>query len=36
VREERAEGYSSLIRFAYCKKMELLERASAQLKDLAR
>jgi N-succinyldiaminopimelate aminotransferase len=36
VREERAEGYSSLVRFAYCKKMELLERASAQLKDLAR
>ena len=35
VHEERADGYSSLIRFAYCKKMELLERASAQLRELA-
>jgi N-succinyldiaminopimelate aminotransferase len=36
VREERASGYSSLVRFAYCKKMELLERASAQLTNLQR
>ena len=36
VREERAAGYSSLVRFAYCKKMELLERASAQLTRLQR
>jgi N-succinyldiaminopimelate aminotransferase len=31
VREDHAASYSSLIRFAYCKKMELLERASTQL-----
>jgi N-succinyldiaminopimelate aminotransferase len=28
--EHRAE-YSSLVRFAYCKKVEVLERASTQL-----
>jgi N-succinyldiaminopimelate aminotransferase len=36
VREEHGEGYASLVRFAYCKKMELLEQASAQLKQLQR
>ncbi|MCU1549527.1 MAG: aminotransferase class I/II-fold pyridoxal phosphate-dependent enzyme [Glaciihabitans sp.] len=34
VRPERAAGYASLVRFAYCKKMDLLERASAQLEIL--
>jgi N-succinyldiaminopimelate aminotransferase len=34
VREQHVEGYASLVRFAYCKKMELLEQASAQLKQL--
>lgn len=31
VHEERREQYSSLLRFAYCKKFELLERAAQQL-----
>lgn len=31
VHEERRAGYSSLLRFAYCKKFELLERAATQL-----
>jgi N-succinyldiaminopimelate aminotransferase len=34
VREQHVEGYASLVRFAYCKKMELLEQASTQLKQL--
>jgi N-succinyldiaminopimelate aminotransferase len=34
VREQHVEGYASLVRFAYCKKMELLEKASTQLKQL--
>jgi N-succinyldiaminopimelate aminotransferase len=36
VREEHVDGYASLLRFAYCKKMELLERASVQLRQLGR
>ena len=36
VHENRASEYASLVRFAYCKKMELLERASVQLKELGR
>jgi N-succinyldiaminopimelate aminotransferase len=35
VRPERAARYASLVRFAYCKKMDLLERASAQLGALS-
>ncbi|HEY2642250.1 MAG TPA: aminotransferase class I/II-fold pyridoxal phosphate-dependent enzyme [Galbitalea sp.] len=31
VHEEHAAPYSSLVRFAYCKKLDLLERASQQL-----
>ncbi|CAN5542950.1 aminotransferase class I/II-fold pyridoxal phosphate-dependent enzyme [soil metagenome] len=31
VRAERRDGYDSLLRFAFCKKVELLERAAAQL-----
>lgn len=34
VHEDRRDGYRSLMRFAFCKKVELLERASAQLADL--
>lgn len=34
VHAERRDGYSSLLRFAYCKKFELLERAAAQLAGL--
>jgi N-succinyldiaminopimelate aminotransferase len=36
VREQHVEGYASLVRFAYCKKMELLDQASTQLKQLQR
>lgn len=36
VRPERRDEYGSLIRFAFCKKTEVLERASAQLADLPR
>jgi N-succinyldiaminopimelate aminotransferase len=36
VRPERHAQYASLVRFAFCKKEELLERASAQLAGLAR
>ncbi|HEY5319842.1 MAG TPA: aminotransferase class I/II-fold pyridoxal phosphate-dependent enzyme, partial [Galbitalea sp.] len=34
VRPERAARYASLVRFAYCKKIDILERASAQLSKL--
>jgi N-succinyldiaminopimelate aminotransferase len=36
VRPERHDGYRSLVRFAFCKRTEVLERASAQLADLRR
>jgi N-succinyldiaminopimelate aminotransferase len=36
VRPEHGEGYDSLVRFAYCKKVELLEQASVQLAQLKR
>lgn len=36
VRPERHAGYASLVRFAFCKREELLERAVSQLSDLAR
>ncbi len=36
VRPERRDEYGSLIRFAFCKKTDVLERASAQLADLRR
>ncbi len=36
VRPERRDEYASLIRFAFCKKTEVLERAAAQLADLRR
>jgi len=36
VTEENKSGYASLVRFAFCKKVEVLERASAQLAGLAR
>jgi N-succinyldiaminopimelate aminotransferase len=34
VHEERQQEYASLLRFAYCKRAEVLERASAQLAAL--
>ena len=34
VHPDRRAGYQSLVRFAFCKKVELLERASAQLAGL--
>jgi N-succinyldiaminopimelate aminotransferase len=34
VREEHRDGYRSLVRFAFCKRTEVLERAAAQLADL--
>ena len=34
VHEDRRDGYRSLVRFAFCKKVDLLERASAQLAEL--
>ena len=34
VHPDRRTGYQSLVRFAFCKKVELLERASAQLAGL--
>ena len=34
VRPERRDEYSSLLRFAFCKKVDLLERAAAQLTTL--
>jgi N-succinyldiaminopimelate aminotransferase len=34
VREEHRDGYSSLVRFAFCKRTEVLERAAAQLAGL--
>jgi N-succinyldiaminopimelate aminotransferase len=36
VRPERHQDYRSLVRFAYCKRTEVLERAAAQLGDLRR
>jgi N-succinyldiaminopimelate aminotransferase len=36
VRSERRDEYSSLIRFAFCKRTEVLERAAAQLAELRR
>lgn len=36
VRPDHRADYASLIRFAFCKKTEVLERASAQLADLRR
>jgi N-succinyldiaminopimelate aminotransferase len=36
VRDDHAENYASLVRFAYCKKMESIERASIQLLALSR
>jgi N-succinyldiaminopimelate aminotransferase len=36
VRPERHAGYRSLVRFAFCKRTDVLERASAQLTDLRR
>jgi N-succinyldiaminopimelate aminotransferase len=36
VRPERHAGYRSLVRFAFCKRTDVLERASAQLSDLRR
>lgn len=34
VHPDRRAGFESLVRFAFCKKFEVLERASAQLADL--
>ena len=34
VREEHRDGYRSLVRFAFCKRIEVLERAAAQLANL--
>ena len=34
VHPDRRTGYTSLVRFAFCKRVELLERASAQLAEL--
>ena len=36
VRPERHDSYRSLVRFAFCKRAEVLERAAAQLADLRR
>ncbi len=36
VRPENRAGFGSLIRFAFCKKFEVLERASAQLANIKR
>jgi len=36
VHEENRHEYRSLVRFAFCKRVEVLERASAQLERLAR
>jgi N-succinyldiaminopimelate aminotransferase len=36
VRPERHTAYRSLVRFAFCKRTEVLERAAAQLGDLRR
>jgi N-succinyldiaminopimelate aminotransferase len=36
VRPERHAGYASLVRFAFCKREELLERAASQLSGLGR
>jgi len=36
VRPERHAAYRSLVRFAFCKRTEVLERAAAQLADLRR
>jgi N-succinyldiaminopimelate aminotransferase len=34
VREEHRDGYRSLVRFAFCKRVDVLERAAAQLAGL--
>ena len=34
VHPDRRDGYESLLRFAFCKKIDLLERAAAQLAAL--
>jgi N-succinyldiaminopimelate aminotransferase len=34
VREDHRDGYRSLVRFAFCKRTEVLERAAAQLAHL--
>ena len=34
VHPDRRDGYESLVRFAFCKKVDVLERAAAQLADL--
>jgi N-succinyldiaminopimelate aminotransferase len=36
VHPDRRDGYETLVRFAYCKKVDVLERASAQLSQLGR
>jgi N-succinyldiaminopimelate aminotransferase len=36
VHPDRRAGYETLVRFAYCKKVDVLERASAQLSQLGR
>ncbi len=36
VRPERRSEYASLVRFAFCKRVDVLERAAAQLADLRR
>ena len=36
VREENRHEYRSLVRFAFCKRVKVLERASAQLARLGR
>ncbi len=36
VHPDRREGYATLVRFAFCKKVEVLERAASQLASLSR
>jgi N-succinyldiaminopimelate aminotransferase len=36
VSDENKGEYASLVRFAFCKRVDVLERASAQLADLRR
>jgi N-succinyldiaminopimelate aminotransferase len=36
VHPDRRDGFSTLVRFAFCKKVDLLERAAAQLAELRR
>ncbi len=35
VHPDRREGFETLLRFAFCKKVDVLERAAAQLADLS-